>query len=125
VFLTATAATTATGLEIFFRLGNPGPKRQFGSIWVASGQRHFTIDQNQRQRFGTGAFQKTFHERGFGKNQWLLGKVETLDLSSVSPGPIDIGRKADQLLIDVHAAYAGAATQGGVKYLNTGHDVSP
>ena len=57
--------------------------------------------------------QKRFNNRVFSKSQGLLGQVEALDLRAILFRPIGIGRKADQLLIDVHAADAGAATRRG------------
>ena len=54
----------------------------------------------------------------------MLRQIEALDLRAVLLRPIDIGREADQRLIDVDAADAGAAAKRGIKNLN-GRHVSP
>jgi len=37
--------------------------------------------------------------------------------------PIDVGRKTDQLLVDIDTTDTGAAAQGRVKNLDIGHGV--
>ena len=63
---------------------------------------------------------KTKYESQSYQNR-LPGKIETLDLRIVLFGPIEIRRKADELLIDFHAANTRTATQGWIENLDVNH----
>ena len=67
----------------FRHFDNASPPGQLGAVWVAPGQSHFAINQDQRQRLLTGAFQEGFNRFILGENQRLLRQIETLDLSPV------------------------------------------
>lgn len=68
----------------------------------------FAIQKNERQRFCAREFQKTFHNRVFGESLRMLCQIEALDLRPVLLGPIDVGRKNDQSMIDIVITYAAA-----------------
>ena len=56
------------------------PKSQFGSLRVTPRERHFTINQNQRQRILAGALQERFYGSVVREGLWLLRQIKALDL---------------------------------------------
>jgi hypothetical protein len=125
--LTAAAAAAAAASRFNFNHGfvDSGPACQFSTIGVTAGQSHFTVNQNQWQCFRAGTLKETFDDRVLGKRHGLLGKIEALDLRALLFRPIHVSGKVDQLLIDINAAYAGAAAQCGIEYLDDFHFGSP
>jgi hypothetical protein len=122
-FLTAltTAAATVALADLKQLHANLRPLRQFGTMGISARQCDFSIDQNQRQSVRTRPFQKTFDDRVFGKRHWLLGEIKSLNLTSTTLQPIEIGGKRHLLLVNIHSTNARTATQSGIKYLNLGH----
>jgi hypothetical protein len=66
----------------------------------------------------TRTLKEAFDDGVFSEGHGLLGKVEAFNLCPLLLCPIDVGRKANQLLVDINATNASAAAQGGIENLN-------
>jgi|UPI0004B19D8E hypothetical protein len=113
------AATTGTATRCRLggvrRLIDTYPKSQFGPLRVTPRERHFTIDQNQRQRILAGALQERFYGSVVRKGLWLLRQIEALDLRPVLLRPISIGSKIDEGLVNINPTHTRATAQRRVK----------
>jgi hypothetical protein len=80
-----------------------------------------TVHQNGWKGLLAAAFQQAFDCSAFRESQRLLRQVETLDDCALLLGPIDVGRKAHKLLVDLHTTNTGTAAHGGIEYLDGLH----
>jgi len=88
---------------------------QFGPLWITSRERHFTLDQNQRQRILSGALQERFYGGVVREGLWLLCQIEALDLRPILLSPINISSKIDEGLVNLHPTYACTTAKRWIK----------
>jgi hypothetical protein len=114
----------AQAMEVLPTPPLPVKNRKRGRLFEKVHGGDFAVHQHQRQRLGTRALQKCLHGGILDEVHRLLGQVEALDDDALLLRPVEVGGEADQRLVDVLAAHATAAAQGGIKNLDGIHGSS-